>query len=210
MTALPLPNREKAAAAISPYLSLDQQWAIPAMIDALIEAGVFSEAKETGDERATIWDEGYAAGKNPRRYGDPEFWKWDDFDSTFYERFSDGREFQKNPYSAVALAVPETKRQTTREVRAWSADPNYPRGDTVPWITLGNPGEAALAIIYDPEQSRLVEERFVTDWAVVPFVPETNWIAPGPICNGYGRHRKACPSAFPFAPEPRAEGEVTQ
>lgn len=32
------------------------------------------------------WDEGHAAGKDPRRYGDKEFWDWDSFDATYYAK----------------------------------------------------------------------------------------------------------------------------
>lgn len=47
--------------------------------------------------RAEAWDEGYDAGRNPNRYGDPEFWDWDDFDSTFYRK-AGVDPTQHNPY----------------------------------------------------------------------------------------------------------------
>ncbi len=46
---------------------------------------------------ARVWDEGFAAGKDPRRYGDKDFWEWDDLDNTFYPK--PGTDPQRNnPY----------------------------------------------------------------------------------------------------------------
>jgi hypothetical protein len=53
------------------------------LLDAIPTATL---AARDAEKKAEGWDEGYSAGRNPMRYGDPGYYTWDDHDGTWYQK----------------------------------------------------------------------------------------------------------------------------
>lgn len=75
---------------------------ISEVAEAIRKAG-FTRQSPASTTAADAWDEGFRAGKDPIRYGHPEFYSWDVADNTYYVK-PGVQPRRLNPYR---VAVPE-------------------------------------------------------------------------------------------------------